>query len=245
MLEALSLYLAFGALAGILSGMFGIGGGVVIVPFLAWELGRLEFPPQAIMVIAVATSLATIVFTSISAVMAHHRRGAVLWRTVASLSPGILAGAVIGSVIADRLPVLVFKLIFACFLFFVAFRMLISRHHSESHASKTGAWIDGLAGLVIGSVSAILGIGGGTLTVPFLVKRQHAMTNAVAISSACGFPIALAGAASYIVLGINRPDLPEYCLGYIYLPAFAGIVFTSFLFAPMGATLAHRLPVRR
>jgi uncharacterized membrane protein YfcA len=245
MLETLSLYLAFGALAGTLSGLFGIGGGVVIVPFLSWQLVALGFPERSIMVVAVATSLATIVVTSVSAVYSHHRRGAVDWGTVAKLAPGILVGSLLGSIIADLLPVPVFKLIFAGFLLFVALRMLTTARGASRKSWFPSSLGYGLAGLAIGSLSAMLGIGGGTMTVPYLAKCRYSMRHAVAISSACGFPIALAGVTGYIVLGWNRSELPALSLGYIYLPAFAGIVVTSVLFAPLGAWLAHSLPTVR
>ncbi|MDD5036625.1 MAG: sulfite exporter TauE/SafE family protein [Methylococcaceae bacterium] len=240
--EMILLSLAFGCLAGILSGLFGIGGGAVIVPFLAWYFTAAGFAPDLIMVTAVATSLATIVVTSFSAVYAHHRLGAVDWAIVLRLSPGILLGAALGSLAAKQLPVAWFKLIFALFLLFVATRLLLG---GKGEGGKHWRPTNGLlapAGLAIGSVSAILGIGGGTLSVPFLVKCRYVMRHAVAISSACGFPIALAGSASYIVLGWHDPLLPPYSLGYIYLPAFTGIIATSIAFAPLGARLAHRLP---
>jgi len=242
--EELGLYLAFGSLAGVLSGLFGIGGGVVIVPFLVWFFSTRGFPPDSVMIMAVATSLATIVATSISAVYAHHRLGAIRWDTVFRLAPGILIGSVIGSIIADRLPAHWFKLIFALFLLYVAARLLIDPKTKDGRSRVPNEWVFSAAGLGIGAVSSILGIGGGTLSVPFLVKCRFPIRNAVAISSACGFPIAVAGTLTYIVLGWEKPVLPTWSLGYVYLPAFAGIVATSIPFAPIGAKLAHRLPTR-
>jgi uncharacterized membrane protein YfcA len=241
MAEELALYLAFGGLAGVLSGLFGIGGGIVIVPFLAWFFSTQGFPPGSVMIMAVATSLATIIVTSVSAVHAHHRKGAVDWRTVFQLAPSILAGSVLGSVIADTLPVPWFKLIFAAFLLYVAGRLLIAPK-ADGGARPPAAWLFSLAGAGIGAVSSILGIGGGTLSVPFLVKCRFPIRNAVAISSACGFPIAVAGTATYVFLGWQKASLPAWSFGYVYLPAFAGIILTSIPFAPLGAHLAHRLP---
>ncbi len=242
MLFGLFLYLAFGCLAGILSGLFGIGGGVVIVPFLAWRFSEQGFPDETVMVAAVATSLATILATSFSAVFAHHRRGAVDWIMVGRMSPGILFGSLLGSVMAERLPVSWFRLIFAAFLLIVATQLLTGRSRERKTAWRPSIGLLAAAGLFIGSVSAMLGIGGGTLSVPFLVKCRYAMSRAVAISSACGFPIALAGTACYAVLGWRHSGLPTYSLGYVYLPAFAGIIATSVAFAPLGARLAHHLP---
>jgi uncharacterized membrane protein YfcA len=245
MIEELALYLAFGSLAGILSGLFGIGGGVVIVPFLAWLFSRRGFPPDSIMVMAVATSLATIIVTSVSAVRAHHRRGAIHWQTVFRLAPGILAGSVAGSIIAHGLPVQWFKLIFALFLLYVAGRLLLAPKADDGEGRTPGAWLFAVAGILIGAVSSVLGIGGGTLSVPFLVKCRFSLRHAVAISAACGFPIAVAGTSTYVALGWQESSLPPGSFGYVYLPAFAGIILTSVPFAPLGAHLAHHWPTRR
>jgi len=185
------------------------------------------------------------VVTSLSAVYAHHRRGAVDWNVVGRLSPGILLGSVLGGVVAHHLPVQWFKLIFALFLLFVATRMLLGGKEAAGKGWQRTGWLLGPTGLVIGAVSAILGIGGGTLSVPFLVKCRYAMKEAVAISSACGFPIAVAGTATYLILGWKHPGLPPETWGYIHLPAFAGIILTSVGFAPLGAKLAHSLPTAK
>jgi len=245
MLEELALYLGFGCLAGILSGLLGIGGGVVIVPFLVWYFTRLDFPPDAVMIMAVATSLATIVVTSVSSASAHHRRGSVDWPVVMRLAPGILAGSMLGSVIADQLPTRWFKGVFAAFLLIIALRMMAGRTAEPVADSIPNTRGYTVAGAVIGVLSSILGIGGGALSVPFLARRGVPLRRAVAISSACGFPIALAGTVTYVVLGGSRTGLPPWSLGYVYLPALAGIMLTSVPFAPLGAHLAHRWPVRR
>ncbi|QSA96747.1 sulfite exporter TauE/SafE family protein [Methylococcus sp. EFPC2] len=241
MFETWAYYLAFGSLAGVLSGLLGIGGGVVVVPFLIWRLTLAGCPPDLVMIVAVATSLATIVVTSMSAVYTHHRLGALRWSWIRRMTPGIVLGTAVGSVIAERLPAGWFKLLFALFLIFVALRMLrrvSTRLATEHPRSVVVAGVSGLIGLL----SAILGIGGGTLSVPFLARCGQPMGNAVAISGALGFPIALAGAVTYVALGWQHPGLPAPSLGYVYLPAFVGIILTSVLFAPLGARLAHRLP---
>ncbi len=245
MFEELALYLGFGCLAGILSGLLGIGGGIVIVPFLVWYFSLRGFPAEAIMIMAVATSLATIVVTSISAASAHHRRGAVDWLAVKKLVPGIVIGAVFGSVVADLLPARWFKLIFACFLLYVSLRMLLKPPRERRHEEAPDYRRFGGAGAAIGALSSILGIGGGTLSVPFLARRGYPIREAVAISSACGFPIAVAGTATYIALGWHNATLPAWSFGYIYLPALAGIILTSVPLAPFGAHLAHRWPTAR
>jgi uncharacterized membrane protein YfcA len=241
--EILLLYLAVGCLAGLLSGLFGVGGGIVIVPLLALALPSQGIAEHLVMRLAVATSLASIIATSISSVIAHQRRGAVQWRWVQRLAPGIVLGVAAGAVLAENLPGALLKQLFAVFLLYVAARLLLTRPAPAAAPGQAPAtWRDRLAGIGIGGLSAIIGIGGGTLTVPYLVRRQLAMAQAVATSSACGLPIAIAGALAYLYLGWNRPDLPAYSSGYIYWPAFAGIALCSTACAPGGAWLAHRLP---
>ncbi|TAN47177.1 MAG: sulfite exporter TauE/SafE family protein [Methylococcaceae bacterium] len=242
MYEVILIYLAVGCLAGLLSGLFGVGGGIVIVPLLATAFEKATLVTEdLVMVMAVATSLASIVATSLSSVVAHQRRGAVVWSWVWRLAPGILLGAGAGAVLAEGLPGRALKLAFALFLLYVAARLLFPARPSAAGA-KHSAVVNAGAGFGIGLLSAIIGIGGGTLTVPYLVKRRLIMTQAVASSSACGLPIALAGALTYGYLGWNRPDLPPLSWGYIYLPALAGVALCSSLCAPLGVRLAHWLP---
>ncbi|MDD2770344.1 MAG: sulfite exporter TauE/SafE family protein [Methylococcus sp.] len=244
MYTTLAFYLAFGAVAGLASGMFGIGGGAIIVPFLVWIFPGQGVPEDILMIMAVATSLATIVVTSISSVRAHHRRGAVVWPLVWRLVPGIALGTVAGSIVADQLPTQQFKQLFAAFLMAVAVQVYLGRREEKpGEAAISLAMLTG-GGLGIGVLSALFGIGGGSITVPFLLRCRQNIRHAVAISSACGFPIAVVGTLSYIVLGWAHPSLPGYSLGYIYWPAFLGIGAASVLTAPAGAALAHRLPMQ-
>lgn len=243
-MEVLAFCLLLGAIAGILAGLFGIGGGMVLVPFLVWLYSSLDFDGGLVMIMAVATSLATIIVTSVSSVVAHHRLGAVNWDTVARLAPGILLGSALGSLIADSLPADVLRTVFALFMFYVAFQMAFQLKPDQGTIRPSGALLAG-AGSIIGAVSSTLGIGGGTLTVPFLVSCNYSMRNAIGNSSACGLPIAISGTVTYVVLGWGKAHLPEWSVGYIYLPAFFGIITCSILFAPMGAKLAHRLPTQR
>jgi uncharacterized protein len=241
MLDVLPFYLAVGALAGLLSGLFGIGGGIVVVPLLSWAFPRQGFPAERIMVMAAATSLAAIAFTSFSAVRAHHRLGALRWDWVRALAPGLLVGTACGALAGDSLPDRALKLLYALFLLYVAVHLAFARTQTKA-SRENDRWQVVGTGLGIGALSAILGIGGGTLTVPYLARRGVAMKNAVAVSGACGLPIALGGAAVYVWLGWHRPDLPPFSFGYLYLPALLGIALCSVWTAPMGARLAHRLP---
>jgi len=234
-------YAALGAFAGTLAGLFGVGGGLVIVPVLVWLFLQAGIHSEVIMHLAIGTSLATIVFTSISSVYAHHRRGAVQWRAVAQLTPGIVLGAWLGAVIADSLPSGNLRLVFGVFELLVATQMGLALKVSP-HRTLPGKVGMGVAGGVIGTISAVVGIGGGTMTVPFLQWCNIEMRQAVATSAACGLPIAVAGALGFVVSGWNEQHLPVWSSGYLYWPAFVGIVVASVLFAPLGARLAHSLP---
>jgi uncharacterized membrane protein YfcA len=196
------------------------------------------------MVMAAATSLAAIAFTSLSAVRAHHRLSALRWDWVRALAPGLLVGTAFGALAGDGLPDRALKLLYAVFLLYVAARLAFAQTQTKANRENDRWRITG-ASLGIGALSAILGIGGGTLTVPYLARQGLALKNAVAVSSACGLPIALAGAAAYVWLGWERADLPPLSCGYIYLPALFGIAACSALTAPLGARLAHRLPAPR
>lgn len=236
--------LLLGLIAGLLAGLFGIGGGLVIVPILAILFSVHNFPSGLTMIMAVATSLATIMLTATASVWAHHRLGAVIWRQVFRLTPGIMLGSVLGAVLAKQIPADILKLILAVFLFHVGIQMALQSKPKTGVKPLGGVMDFAMAGL-IGLLSAIVGIGGGTLTVPYLVKGQMPMRNAVAVSSACGLPIALMGSLSYAWLGRTATQLPEASFGYIYLPAFLGVGVASVLTAPIGAWLANRLPAKQ
>ena len=241
MFEWLS-YLLLGAFAGTIAGLLGVGGGLIIVPVLVFIFTGHQFASDVIVHIAVGTSLASIVVTSISSTWAHHRHGAVIWPVFRRLAPGIVIGTFIGAGVADLMNANTLRTFFGVFELTVAAQMALNVKPAP-HRQLPG-WV-GItsAGSGIGALSAIVGIGGGTLTVPFLVWCNTQMHKAVATSAACGLPIALAGAVAYTLTGLNETSLPAGAVGYVYWPAFVGIVATSMLFAPLGARLAHRLPV--
>lgn len=236
------IYLPLGALAGLLAGLLGVGGGLVIVPALIWVFRGHGFDGQVLVHLAVGTSLATIVVTSISSVRAHHRHGAVHWPLVWALTPGIVVGAWLGAVLAGWLPSLTLQRVFACFAILVGLQMAFSVK-AEAHGGLPGRVGLFGAGGVIGAVSTIVGIGGGSMTVPFLSWCSVGIRNAVATSAACGLPIAVAGALGFVITGWHEADLPAGSSGFLYWPAFAGIAVASVLFAPLGARLAHSIPV--
>ena len=240
-MDAVIIYLLLGAFAGLVAGLLGVGGGLIIVPVLVFIFTDQGLAEHLIVHLAVGTSLATIVFTSISSVRAHHQHGAVLWPVFWQLTPGIVVGAWLGAAFADVLASDQLRRFFGVFELLVAIQMTFNVKPRPHRQLPNRAGMFG-AGGVIGAISAIVGIGGGTMTVPFLVWCNVAMRKAVATSSACGLPIAIAGATGFIVTGWNAIDLPAYSSGYVYWPAFLGIVIASILTAPIGARLAHRLP---
>lgn len=237
----LSLYLLLGAFAGTLAGLLGVGGGLVMVPVLVFIFQGQVMSGTVIMHMALGTSLAIIMLTSLSSIRAHHQRGAVLWFVCGRLTPGIILGALSGAVVADALPDTILKPVFGIFELLVALQMWLGVRPSAQR--DVPGWPGmSFAGWVIGSVSAIVGIGGGTLTVPFLTWCRIGIHNAVATSAACGFPIAVAGTLGFIATGWNEAGLPAMSSGYVYWPAFAAVGVASMLFAPLGARLAHALP---
>lgn len=241
MLLTLLIYLAVGAAAGLTAGLFGIGGGLIIVPVLIVALEAQGVSAEVLTHSAVATSLATIVVTSLSSVQAHHKRGAVLWQLFKPISAGILLGAVLGVYTAAQLAGPQLQIVFGCFALCVAAQMAFGLKPKAGVAPPTSAGL-ATAGGIIGWASAIFGIGGGTLTVPYLTWKRVVMQKAVATSAACGLPIAVAGALTNICAGWGNQQMPEWSLGYIYLSAFFGIVVASSVAAKLGAKLAHSLP---
>lgn len=241
MLTTLLLYLVLGAVAGVVAGLFGIGGGILIVPVLVFTFGAQGMSAEVLTHAAVATSLATIVVTSISSVRAHHQRGAVRWELFKPLAVGILVGALLGAFTADLLKGAHLQIAIGVFAFLVAVQMAFGLKPKAGQEPPSNPGLM-RAGGVIGWASAIFGIGGGTLTVPYLTWKQVPMQQAVATSAACGLPIAMMGAIGNIYTGWGEEGLAEWSLGYIYLPAFIGIVASSSFFAKYGVKLAHSLP---
>jgi len=242
-LEYLIAYLLLGAFAGTIAGLFGVGGGLIIVPMLATIYTQQGIANDVIMHLAIGTSLATIIPTSISSVLAHHRQGAVLWPVFVKLVPGILLGAFTGAYIADQISSDALKMGVGIFAIVAAIKMILD-FKPKPHRELPGKAGMTLAGIVIGAVSALIGIGGGTLTTPFLLWCNKSIRNAIATSAACGLPIAVAGAVGYISTGFDSAALPEWSSGYIYWPALIGVTLASVVFAPLGAKLTHKLPMK-
>jgi uncharacterized membrane protein YfcA len=238
------VYLAIGAVVGFLAGLLGIGGGMVTVPVLVFVFSAKGLAPEHLMHISLATAMATIAFTSISSVRAHHLHGSVDWRVARIMAPGILAGAFGASLIAGTIPTWPLAAIFTALLFYAAVQMLIEIKPSAARSLPGPAGMFA-AGGAIGAVSSLLAAGGAFLTIPFLTWCRVPVRRAIGTAAANGFPIAVAGTAGYVVQGMRVQGLPAGSLGFVYLPALVLIVGVSVFTAPLGARVAHRLPVKR
>jgi hypothetical protein len=240
--QFLSLYALVALASGLFAGLLGIGGGIIIVPALLYLFKLQHFPEAALMHMAVATSLTTIIFTSLSAGYAQHRRGALLRGQVLPLLPGIAVGALAGGVIAGQLSSHALRMLFGVFECCMAW--YIGRDvHVAPHRTLPGGVALAIAGGVISALATVLGIGGGVLVIPFLLWCNVGVRNAVAASSVSGFPIALLGTITMVYSGWGGHGLPAGTFGYVYWPAALVISLVSIVAAPQGVRLAHALPV--
>jgi uncharacterized membrane protein YfcA len=238
-------FVVLGLATGFMAGLLGIGGGMLMAPFLTIILSARGVGTDLAVKMAIATSMCTILFTSVSSLIAHHRRGAVRWPLVKGLAPGIVLGGVMGSMgVFALLKGTTLALLFACFIGFAATQMLLNRQPKPGREMPGTFW-QVVVGAVIGLVSGLVGAGGAFISVPYMVAHNVALINAVATSAALGFPIALANAAGYAVSGQGLANLPPWSLGYIWLPALLVIACCSVMTAPLGARAAHNMPVAR
>lgn len=244
MITFFMMYVLFGAFAGILAGLLGIGGGIVLVPLLVVAFQIQGFSPEITMHMALGTSLASIIFTSFSSARSHHKRGGVEWSIVKQITFGILLGTYFGSYVAAFISAAYLQVFFALFLFYVTSQMIFGKPPKASRRIPN-IFLVNVVGVFIGFVSSLVGIGGGTLSVPFMLWHNLDIRRAIGTSAAIGMPIAIAGATGYYINGLSVPSLPEYSAGFIYLPALLGIVLCSMLTAPIGVRLAHTLPVSK
>jgi uncharacterized membrane protein YfcA len=237
-------YLAIGALAGFIAGLLGIGGGAVIVPLLVFAFTAQGVAEAHLLHLALATTMATIVFTSISSARAHHSHGSVDWALARIMVPGMLAGAFVAALIAGMVPTRPLAMVFTGLIFAAATQVILDLRPKTTRAVPGRAGVF-LAASLIGAVSSILAVGGAFLTIPFLAWCNVPLRRAIGTAAANGFPIAVAGTAAYVLQGWHVADLPPATLGYVYLPALGLIAASSMFTAPAGAKLAHRLPVRK
>ncbi|APX92601.1 hypothetical protein BWR19_06405 [Halomonas sp. 1513] len=243
MLSALLFFSLVGAVAGVIAGLFGIGGGVVIVPAMIVALNQQGVDPAVVIHLAIGTSLAVITVTGASSARGHWRKGAVVVDLLKRMLPGLVIGAVLGGWVADQLRAELLERYFGVFMLILALRMLLAG------PPKAGRQVAGMpamfaASTLIGTFSALFGVGGGVLSVPWLARSGASLARAIGTSAACGLPIAAVGAATFMVTGQGQVSLPAYTTGYLYWPAFAGIALFSVPCARLGVRLAHYLPPR-
>jgi len=238
----LTTYIITGAIVGVAAGLLGIGGGLLIVPVLSTAFVYF-LDTSEIVHLAIGTSLATIVITSFASARAHNRHGAVRWDAVKLLTAGVLIGAFIGGWSSQFIHSGLLGKIFGVLELLIAINMLLSLKPSP-HRELPGLAGNTFAGSMIGGLSSLVGVGGGTLTTPYLVWNNISMHHAIASSTVVSIPVAVAGTIGYSIAGFNATDLPSYSTGYIYWPAFFGIVLASYFTAPLGAKWAHQLPIK-
>jgi uncharacterized membrane protein YfcA len=235
-------YLLLGATVGFLGGLFGIGGGTILVPVLLLLFDAQQFPGTHLLHLALGTSMATILFTSLASMYKHHQHGAVNWRVVRNITPGILLGTALGALFAASVSPGFLGIFFALFVYFAAAQILFDVH---PHASRQLPGIAGMGavGVFTGWLSTLVSIGGGTVVVPFLIWCNVPLRNAIGTSAAIGFPVAVGGTAGYIATGLSNGALPSSSLGFVYLPALLWVALASVITAPFGAMAAHRMQV--
>lgn len=233
------IYLLLGGIVGYFAGLLGIGGGLVLVPVLTLLFTAQDFPPDRTLHLALGTTMATIIFTSLSSLRTHHNHGAVNWGVVKTITPGIIIGTLSGATLAGTLTSKLLSIIFVVFIFYAATQMLlkISPKPSRQLPGKIGIVA---AGGLIGLLSSLVAIGGGLLSIPFLTLCNVKLHHAIGTAAAIGFPIAVAGTIGYMANGIIQThSLPDYSLGYVYLPALGWLMLASMLTAPLGAKTTH------
>jgi uncharacterized protein len=241
-MEWFAVYLLLGSVTGLLAGLFGVGGGLVLVPVLLMSFDAQHFPGTQILHLALGTSMATIIFTSLSSMRKHHHHGAVNWQVVRRITPGILLGTALGALLASVVPTRGLGIFFALFVYFTATHILTGRNPPPSRQLPGAAGMT-VAGTLTGTISSLVSIGGGTIVVPFLIWCNVPIRHAIGTAAAIGFPIAVGGTLGYIATGWHMTTLPPLSLGYVYLPAMFWIALASVLTAPLGAKAAHRMQV--
>lgn len=242
-LQWILYYLILGLFVGYFSGLLGIGGGLLMVPVLVFLFGAQNFPAENILHLALGTSMATILFTSLSSAWQHHAHQAVNWNLVRFITPGLLLGTALGALIVGYLDTFYLSIFFILFVYFAATQMLLGARPDATRSYPSRIEVS-LAGTLIGAISSIVSIGGGVLSVPYLVLHKLPLRNAIATSAALGFPIACGGTLGYIANGYLRGvALPAYSLGYVQLPVLLWLVIGTMVTAPLGAKATHRLPI--
>lgn len=236
------VYPLMGLVAGFFAGLLGIGGGMILVSLMVMAFNAQGFPADRVMHLALGTSLATIIFTSIKSVQSHHRHGAVRWDILRHSVVGLVLGTLAGSAVAEALRSRVLAILFTIFVVYSAMNMLLDRKPKPTR-QLPGPLGTQIGASIVGAASALVGAGGGFVSVPLMSMCNVPMRQCVATSAAFGLPIAISGTIGYLVGGWNKDHLPPLALGYLYLPALFGIVAGTFITVPIGAKVAHTLPV--
>ncbi|MDG6896059.1 sulfite exporter TauE/SafE family protein [Volucribacter amazonae] len=242
MLTFLVICLGLGAMVGFLAGLFGIGGGLIIVPVLVYLLPQMGVPEPLLMSTALGTSFGTIVITGFASAQRHHKHGNIVWSAVSILAPVIMLSTFITGIFIGKLPTDITSKIFACLVVYLAIKMLFSIK-PQALSKPLTPLSSVVGGVLIGIASSAAGIGGGGFIVPFLHNRGIDMKQAIGSSAFCGMLLGIAGTLSFIVGGWQAEGMPAYSLGYVYLPAIVGITLTSFFTSKLGATAVTKLPV--
>ncbi|MEO8163984.1 MAG: sulfite exporter TauE/SafE family protein [Betaproteobacteria bacterium] len=236
------IYLLMGLFVGFFAGLLGIGGGLILVTLMVYLFTLQGFPADRLLHVALGTSIASIVFTSVSSLRAHHKHGAVRWDIVRAAVAGLVIGTLLGTVVADQLKSKYLAIFFVIFVYYSAVQMFanVKPKPSRQLPGKIGM---NLVSVVIGMLSSLVGVGGGVMTIPLMSLCNVPMRQAIGTSAALGLPIAVSGTIGYIVTGLDKDHLPAFSLGYVYLPALIGIVLGTFVTVPWGARMAHSLPI--
>lgn len=243
MLTILIVFILIGIVAGLLAGLLGIGGGLISVPAMHFAFFYLGFPQEKSMLLAIGTSLGAMVFTASASAYSHYLKNGIIWDLFKAVLPGVIGGAVLGAFIADSLPGRTLEIIFGASICLIGFSFLLPRNKFVPQQKiRVFPGLYFIAGLAIGTISTILGIGGGILTVPYLTFIRIPLKNAISTSAALGFPIAFIGAISFLYLGLDE-KIVEGSIGYLYLPGFFILAISSSLCAPLGAKMAYALPI--
>jgi uncharacterized membrane protein YfcA len=236
------IYLLMGLFVGYFAGLLGIGGGLILVTLMVYLFTLQGFPADRLLHLALGTSITSIVFTSISSLRAHHKHGAVRWDILRTAVPGLVVGTLLGAVVADLLKSKYLAIFFVIFVYYSAVQMFanVKPKPTRQLPGKAGMTV---VAVIVGIVSSLVGIGGGVMTIPLMSHCNVPMRQAIGTSAALGLPIAIAGAVGFIATGLGKDHLPALSVGYVYLPALAGIVIGTFVTVPWGAKMAHSMPV--